>query len=161
MGPKRETLLRWVNCTQSVNYEKIGQLKTGAFFVDVLSAGTDCEGDKGAWFRMAEFFRKENLRCDLVDLKAASEGDDVEISKLVALTMHVTMVLKPSEVIKSLTMNSLSNEEQMVIKSILHTIVSNDHITAYELAEVVSDPFQGTVFYPYLRLWSNLVLCIS
>ena len=89
-------------------------------------------------------FTEQNIAKDVVNFRAASSGDEDEIAKLVAVCMHLTMVLSPRDDIKHRTMTCLSNEEQSVIKNMLHAIVNDsDHMSRNQLADIVHDPPSG------------------
>jgi hypothetical protein len=57
--------------------------------------------------------------------------------------MHLTMVLRPRDDIKEKTMNLLSAEDQMIIKTILHAIVNDEQMSRQQLADIVYDATQG------------------
>ena len=52
----------------------------------------------------------------MADLKLAVQGDEEELSKMVAACMHLTMVLEQREDIKQATMKGLSVDDQLVVK---------------------------------------------
>ena len=57
--------------------------------------------------------------------------------------MHLTMVLRPRDDIKEKTMNLLSAEDQMIVKTILHAIVNDEQMSRQQLADIVYDATQG------------------
>ena len=60
--------------------------------------------------------------------------------------MHLTMVLRPRDDIKEKTMNLLSAEDQMIVKTILHAIVNDEQMSRQQLADIVYDATQGKFF---------------
>lgn len=74
-----------------------------------------------------------------VDYDLAASGNEDELAKLIVICMHLTMVQKPSEVIKEKTMWNLSTEDQKVIESILQAIVNDDQLTRSRLIDVLQD----------------------
>ena len=80
------------------------------------------------------------LNDDIINFKTAAARDEDEIAKLIVVCMHLTMVVKSCEMIQEKTMLTLSNEDQLVIKSILHAIVNDDQLTRTRLAEILYEP---------------------
>lgn len=76
---------------------------------------------------------------DVIDYDAAASGNEDELAKLIVICMHLTMVLKPCEIIKEKTMWNLSTEDQKVIEAILLAIVNDDQLTRSRLVEVLQD----------------------
>ena len=91
------------------------------------------------------------LSTDIINFKAAATRDENELSKLIVVCMHLTMVVKSSEMIQEKTMLNLSNEDQLVIKGILHAIVNDDQLTRARLTEILNEPSSGKLGSDFLN----------
>lgn len=83
------------------------------------------------------------LNSDIINFKTAATRDEEELSKLIVVCMHLTMVVKSSETIQEKTMANLSNEDQLIIKGMLHAIVNDDQLTRTRLTEILYEPSSG------------------
>lgn len=92
------------------------------------------------------FLVDHNITDDIIDFDGAASGNDDELAKLIVVCMHLTMVLKPCEMIKQKTMMNLSTEDQKVLESILTAIVNDDAVTRARLTEVLQDSGCGMLF---------------
>ena len=172
MGQKKDTLLRWVNCCleSATPVDRIKNLSDGCFFIHILSFLRSHPTDgSDPWLQTISILRgtlkhciyyvwncnhfflfvEYSLQDDVVDFDGAASGNEEELTKLIVICMHLTMVQKPCEVIKQKTMWNLSTEDQKVIEAILQVTVNDDQLTKSRLIEVLQDSQGSVVFLLY------------
>ena len=93
------------------------------------------------------------MKDDIINFKAAAARDENELSKLIVVSMYLTMVVRSCETIKGKTMLHLSTEDQLIIKQMLHIIVNDDHLTKTRLNEIIYDPTPGHYIICICFIW--------
>lgn len=167
MGPKKDTLLRWVNCCfeSEVPVDTLRNLSDGGFFLHILGFLRSHYTANGApWLQIVTilkgiclynklsradftkyilYLEDHNITDEIIDFDGAVSGNEDELAKLIVVCMHLTMVQKPCEMIKERTMMNLSTEDQKVLESILTALVNDDTVTRTRLTEVLQDSGHG------------------